>query len=427
MKNTIKVLWYIIISTMVLTMFVFVSAKVFAHGEGKCITDVDGDVFLGDGSWVKIFRHLSIEELKKLQDGEYEHGHKNQYYDEHGNKTTLSTSFFDKDGGVDKDEFYVDCPTTTPPPPSPPPPSPPPQPTTNEGYNEDAEGFIGIVHTHGYTNQDGVARYNEHHHKNIVIVDGDYVYEDSSHHSLPVNGEGYDDLIDELEVPAPAPDPVPTPKPVTPAETLDEVKDQEPTIPDEIEAEVLDAEDIEMTDERESYDYDFHGGWNFVTFPVLPNGVETLEGLYPHLYPRLYSDPILVVYIEGCWLKYQGEGETGMIPLTVNMGVAVYAEKSFSVTIFGFRSPVSELELMLGGNFVGIPPDVERPSDLLDRAIAVLREIAGKPYLVGRLGDPGDEPFEDGESVFLIVSETAQAPMAYRASTLATSWGAMKQ
>ena len=76
----------------------------------------------------------------------------------------------------------------------------------NEGYNEEAQGFIGIVHTHGYTNEDNVDRYNKHHHKNIVIVDGDYVYEDSSHDSLPVNGEGYDDLIEELEVPTPEPE-----------------------------------------------------------------------------------------------------------------------------------------------------------------------------------------------------------------------------
>ena len=41
MRNTIKVLWYIIISAMVLTMFVLVTAKVFAHGEGQCLTDAE--------------------------------------------------------------------------------------------------------------------------------------------------------------------------------------------------------------------------------------------------------------------------------------------------------------------------------------------------------------------------------------------------
>ena len=118
MKNTIKVPWDIIISAIILTMLVFTTAQVFAHGQGKCITDVDGDVFLKNDSWVKIDDHLSVDELKKLQDGNYEHGHRNQYYDKNGNATTLSTSFFDKDGGVDKDEFYVDCPTAASPPPA---------------------------------------------------------------------------------------------------------------------------------------------------------------------------------------------------------------------------------------------------------------------------------------------------------------------
>ena len=129
-------------------------------------------------------------------------------------------------------------------------------------------------------------------------------------------------------------------------------------------------------------------------------------------------------------MKYQGEGETGMIPLTANMGVAVYVERAFSVTIFGFRAPVTELDLMLGGNLVGVPSGVERPSDFLGEAIAVLREIDGNLYLIGRAGDSGDEPFEDGESAFLIVSEIeiAAAPMApHAATTLITGWGAMKE
>ena len=119
MKDTIKVSWYIILTTMVLWMFVVEATKVFAHGNGQCITDAAGDVFLSDDSYVKIDSHLSVDELKAKNDGgkyKYEHGHKNQYYDKHDNKTTLSTSFFDKDGGLDKDEFYVDCPTAPQPP-----------------------------------------------------------------------------------------------------------------------------------------------------------------------------------------------------------------------------------------------------------------------------------------------------------------------
>ena len=139
MKNTIKVPWDIIISAIVLTMLVFTTAKVFAHDEGQCITDVRGNVFLRNGSWVKIVSHLTdaelqefrltdaeLEELdltdtelKKLHDGVYDHAHRKEYYDAKDNLTSLSTEFFDKDGGADKDEFYVDCPTASPAPPAP--------------------------------------------------------------------------------------------------------------------------------------------------------------------------------------------------------------------------------------------------------------------------------------------------------------------
>ena len=111
----------------------------FAHDEGQCIRDVRGNVFLRNGSWVKIVSHLTdaelqefrltdaeLEELdltdtelKKLHDGVYDHAHRKEYYDAKDNLTSLSTEFFDKDGGVDKDEFYVDCPTASPAPPAP--------------------------------------------------------------------------------------------------------------------------------------------------------------------------------------------------------------------------------------------------------------------------------------------------------------------
>ena len=71
-----------------------------------------------------------------------------------------------------------------------------------------------------------------------------------------------------------------------------------------------------MTDEkgvRITYDFSSVAGI-LSMFPVLARiAWTTLEGLYPHLWnPHLYNDPVLAVYVaEGCWLKYQGEGETG--------------------------------------------------------------------------------------------------------------------
>ena len=124
MKNMIKVLWYTIISAMVLAMFT--TAKVFAHGEGKCFTRA----FLKKGSYVEVESHLEGEALnikgKDINDIEkppYKHGHVNQYYDINGDKTTPSTSFFDVDFDRNEahDDFYVDCSTLTP---SPQPPAP---------------------------------------------------------------------------------------------------------------------------------------------------------------------------------------------------------------------------------------------------------------------------------------------------------------
>ena len=120
MKNMIKVLWYIIVSAMVLAMFVMVSAKVFAHGQGKCITDPSGNVFLSDDSYVKIDGHLKGKKLDIKGDEKppYLHGHRQQYYDANDNPTAPSTSFWDIDFDDPNssyyqvfDDFYVDCPT----------------------------------------------------------------------------------------------------------------------------------------------------------------------------------------------------------------------------------------------------------------------------------------------------------------------------
>ena len=114
MRNTIKVLWYVIISAMVLTMFVMVSAKVFAHGDGKCLTDADGNVRLSNmrlsnGGWVKIIDHLRDTDL----DG-FIHGHRDQYYDRHGNPTGQAKGFFDINFDDADSDSFADCPTAPP-------------------------------------------------------------------------------------------------------------------------------------------------------------------------------------------------------------------------------------------------------------------------------------------------------------------------
>ena len=93
-----------IISAMVLTIFVLVSAKVFAHGEGECLTDADGNVRFSNGGWVKIIEHLRDEDLD-----DFAHGHLYENYDKGDNSTGKGIGYFnvfDNDEG----DYFADCP-----------------------------------------------------------------------------------------------------------------------------------------------------------------------------------------------------------------------------------------------------------------------------------------------------------------------------
>ena len=91
--------------------------EAWGHGEGKCLTDVDGNVPLSNGGWVKIIDHLEGADLEG-----YVHGHRSQYYDRHGNPTGQSTGFFSIDFDdsnspyyASRDRYHADCPTAPPP------------------------------------------------------------------------------------------------------------------------------------------------------------------------------------------------------------------------------------------------------------------------------------------------------------------------
>ena len=111
--------------------------EAWGHGEGRCLTDVDGNVRLSNDGWMKIIRHLEGEALKNYDD---KHGHRNQYYDSSGNPAGESTSFFAIDFNdttsefyADRDRYHANCPTTTQQPPTPQPrPNPTPSPTTTQ-------------------------------------------------------------------------------------------------------------------------------------------------------------------------------------------------------------------------------------------------------------------------------------------------------
>ena len=354
MKNMIKVLWYIIVSAMVLTMFVLVSAKVFAHGNGKCLTDKDGKVKLPDDSWVKIIDHLSGDDL----DG-FAHGHRDQYYDKDDNPTGQAKGFFDINFDDADSDYFADCPLVR---------------TTAEG----------------------------------------------SHPNTP-----------------PPRSPRSSNDASTLTETLDAIIKDPPELP--IDIEIPEPPPPPTVIELAYWEYQFYKGWNLMSFSVVPEGVETLADLYYQWTFFAAHNAHIVVLIDNCWILYAGEGETGDIPLSPHMGLAIRLDWSTWLGVRGVRQEnSSQIELYAGLNFIGFPQvseSYQRPSDFLSETIiAVLLTQKGKLYLVGRAGDSGDDLLTDGQAVGLMVTqpttiylETPQAPMAQRVGTLATSWGGLKR
>ena len=261
------------------------------------------------------------------------------------------------------------------------------------------------------------------------------------------NHEYRPDMCDEVPPPEPPPpsrktstrEPEPPP-PVTTPNTitviLDDAADQDTVIPDTIKEMVDETPEPEMEDKREWQVYEFHQGWNLVMFSVLPEDVTNLEGLHTHLIP----DTVLVVNVGGCWLMYQGKGETGEIKLHPNMGIAVYAPMPFSVTLIGHRIKlVTSFPIHAGLNLIGFsqpPPELETPSDLLSETgiCVVVRGVGDVLYLIGRVGDRGDTELRPNEA-FMAISlidydldwYTPAAPAAPRMDNMTTSWGAMKR
>ena len=304
MKNTIKVLWYIIISTMVLTMFVLVSMS-WGHSEGS-------DPLVGSGGEVASgYDYGEDHRMYQYYDTHHDHGYGwhwhrngsgNSYEDKH--KSNLGTCNHadawvvacigagDPDPPVEEDPYtgyhahdVVDeneiigtllygaeivhrhlktdhdsdgnHPVETP-----------------ELSDEVDEPFVShrndVIHAHNYTDLDpddpaNVDVYDWHEHKGARQSDGSTVYTEISHHGIAQHDSGHDGYVDnpepsdfdfepgilpEMEVVTPEypvqPD-VDTVRPTAPTkimETLDEVKDRLPD-PDEQPAP---PDDISMID-----------------------------------------------------------------------------------------------------------------------------------------------------------------------------------
>ena len=401
MKNTIKVPWDIIISAIILTMFA--TAKVFAHGEGQCFTST----FLRNGSYVKIISHLTdaelqefrltdaelaeLEELdltdaelKKLQDGVHDHGHRKQYYDGNGNPTNPSTEFFDKDGGVDKDDFYVDCPTASPAPPAPAtitPPLPPqetPAPAPSPQKAEQKRSITQRVRESGAS----------------------------------------EEVIEEMTK---QPQHVP----------------RDPTCDTDFSVAGIICWNWQIEDR-----------YQLIGFPVLPmQGIDDIGWLHYFFEWKLERHNLIFqVFVDERWLTFDGRNEANFevrdIPITPHLAVMVNFKKSeVEIGVLGTPQQGQIINLEPGIHLIGlpeVPANFERASDLVAVDGVESVKLGYSPTkVVDRIDDPDDQDLQAGQAIRIRVTNAvtldlrgtapAAAPMAPRRGTLATSWGAIKR
>ena len=396
------VFWGIFVGVIFATIIMF-AADALPHGEGKCLTDVAGNVRLSNGGWVKIIDHLEGTDL----DG-YVHGHRNQYYDKHGKTTKKTSEFYDIEFG----DFFANCPSAPPPPkprrkPQPPPPTTPP-PTTPTTTPPPTTPTPTPPPT----------------------------------------------------TPTPPPTtPTPTPRPTTPRPRSNPTPSASAVIelpaPDEPAAPPDDRSMIDNPVEAvvETVELVYHKwlwrkGYNLISFPVMKPEIETIADLYQAY--ALFNAPqdIIYVVIDGCWFTYNGQdGQVaGQVQITPYLGVLMVMDWA---TILGMHGVAQigdgELELMPGLNVVGLsemPSRYRVPSDfLMIDGIEVVMVTAWNDEkkmsdirMIGRAGDPGDTPLNLGQAVMIISTsqltldlsgEVASAPGVHK--TLKTSWGAMKR
>ena len=187
-------------------------------------------------------------------------------------------------------------------------------------------------------------------------------------------------------------------------------------------------------------EFQFYKGINFFSMPLYLDGINTIADLW-NKYQFLQLNGLIYVLVDNCWLTYNGQEDqvAGDIPLTPYTALAL---SLISPSLVGMRGVPYELqetlELTIGANLIAfpvLPKGVVRPSDLIALgAENVLVTIKGKPYLIAREGDTGDEPISPNHGLlvttqnpivleFLIVSA---APAATKKKTLITSWAKQK-
>ena len=376
-----------IIGGIVIAIAIMFAADALAHGEGECLTDVSGNVRLSNNGWVKVTDHLEGADL----DG-YAHGHLNQYFDKNGKTTKKTTEFYDIEFG----DFFANCPSASSPPP---PTTPTPRPTT----------------------------------------------------PTPTSSP--------TPTPTPTPTSTSTPRPTTPrprsnptpsASAVIELPDpdEQPAPPDDTSIIDNPVEAVVEPVELIYHEWTWRKGYNLVSFPVMKPEIETVADLYQEY--ALFNPPqdIIYVVIDGNWFAYNGqEGQVaGEVQITPYLGVVMVMDWA---AILGMRGVEQigdgELELVPGLNVIGLselPSRYRVPSDFLmiDGIEAVMatgwndETKMSDIYMIGRAGDPGDNPLYLGQAVMIISTsqltldlsgDIPSAPGVHR--TLTKSWGAMKR
>ena len=356
---------------------------------------------------------------------------------------------------------------------------------TGTGVFVSGKDHGAVEHVHKYYNaeEDYVSRNDCHQHKEVypnkVGMDR---YQVGSHHNPrpysvdsdgeprnTVNGDGHDGSSDgcgDEVVP-----PVTHVDTVTPVATVTNSRSETvtvipiPTKDSVVVEEVIEEVVVEETVELVRFEYGWwYKGLNLVSFPVLPEGVETVKDLFERYQlfepfqlisedPFEYTGDAIYVLIDGDWLSYGGEEDNliGDIVITPYMGFVLLMDYSSWLGVDGIRLiGDGSYELQTGVNLLGItemPVGIKKPSDflLIDGVIVVISRVITdlgrdkKTYVISREGDNGDEyPVALGHA-YMLVSEidgtviefdgdtdVPAAPAANRVGKLNTSWGSIK-
>ena len=154
------------------------------------------------------------------------------------------------------------------------------------------------------------------------------------------------------------------------------------------------------------------GGGTWSVSRCCREGVETISDLYHRWTFFAAHNADIVTLQDGEWLLYSGTHDSvaGEIPLSANLGLVVRLDWASWLGVRGVPLPnEGTVDLRAGVNLVGfanLHPGVSHPSDLLNDIIcAVIVTRRGELYLIGRVGDLGDEPLARGQAVILVATE----------------------